>query len=113
MRPPVRRLERFATLFATRRSLDDRSLRVLALEKLTDEERGTRNDLLDELLLLRGGIEPAAARSAPNNLWTFPQDHDIIIVCAPLPRELRANLPCADTRAPTSCRSTPTRIRTL
>jgi transcriptional regulator with XRE-family HTH domain len=96
VRPPVRRLELYATVFATRRSLDGQNLRVLSLEELTDEERDERKDLLDELLWLRDGTEPAAARFAPLDPWTFPQDQDITIVCAPLPEMLRAHFTYAD-----------------
>jgi hypothetical protein len=48
-----------------------------------DGVRDERRNLLDELLCLRDGTEPAAARYAPADPWTFPQDQDITIVCAP------------------------------
>lgn len=96
VRPPVRRLELYATVFATRRSLDGQTLRVLSLDELTDEERDERKDLLEELLLLREGNEPAAAQSTTADPWTFPYKQDITIVCAPLPEELRAHLTYAD-----------------
>jgi transcriptional regulator with XRE-family HTH domain len=92
--PPVQRLEAYATLFATRRSLDGQTLRVLPLDELTDEERDEREDLLDELLCLREGYDPAVRSTA--DPWTFPHDEDIAIVCAPLPEHLRAHRTYAD-----------------
>jgi transcriptional regulator with XRE-family HTH domain len=94
VRPPVKRLEAYATLFATSRSLDDGGLRVLPLEKLTDEERVRRKELLDELLWLREGNAPA--RPAAADFWTFPYDQDITIVCAPLPEKFRMHLSYAN-----------------
>lgn len=96
VRPPVRRLEAYATVFATRRSFDGQKLRVLPHEELTDEEQDRRKELLSELLWLREGKEAAATRSATADPWTFPYDQDIVIVCAPLPEELRAHLTYAD-----------------
>ncbi|VVJ20543.1 Uncharacterised protein [Amycolatopsis camponoti] len=94
VRPPVKRLEAYATLFATPRSLDDGTLRALPLEELTDEEHLRRKGLLEELLRLREGKE--VARSAVADVWTFPEGEDVTIVCAELPRELRDHLSYAD-----------------
>lgn len=94
-RPSVGQLEAYATLFATRRSLDGQTLRVLPLEELTDEERDERENLLDELLRLRAGGDPVAWSPA-DDLWTLPRDQNITIVCAPLPEDLRAHLNHAD-----------------
>ncbi len=92
--PPVKRLEAYATLFATRRSWTGGSLRVLTLEELTDDERDQRKELLDELLWLREGNEP---EPGVVDLWTFEEvDQRITIVCAPLPEEYRRNLVYAD-----------------
>ncbi|MEU7790215.1 helix-turn-helix transcriptional regulator [Amycolatopsis sp. NPDC049159] len=90
VRPPARRLEAYATLFATRRSLDGGRVRVLSLEELTDEERVRRKELLAELLWLRDGTETVA------DLWTFPEDQDVTIVCAPFPEKFRKSLPYTD-----------------
>jgi transcriptional regulator with XRE-family HTH domain len=95
-RPPVRRLEAYATVFATRRSWDGGYLRVLPLEELTDDERDQRKELLDELLWLREGKGTAPARPAAADFWTFPRDQDITIVCAPLPEKFRMHLSYAD-----------------
>jgi hypothetical protein len=97
-RPPIRRLEAYATLFATHRSLDTAAGLVL-LEDLTDEEQDRRKELLDELLWLREGNEPAPAQTAAD-LWTFPEGQDVTIVCAELPPELRNHLAYADPESP-------------
>ncbi|WIY02130.1 helix-turn-helix transcriptional regulator [Amycolatopsis mongoliensis] len=96
-RAPARRLEAYATLFATRRSWDGESLRILPLEELTDEERDRRKDLLDELLWLREGNEPVSAKAAVTDFWTFEEnDQRITIVCAQLPEKYRRHLSYAD-----------------
>src|SRR5438552_1330265 len=87
VRPPIKRLKEYATLFATRRSLDADGGLVL-LDDLTDEEHDRRKELLDELMWLRKGDEPVAVRSRVADLWTFDEaDQRITIVCAQLPDE--------------------------
>ncbi|WP_439382314.1 helix-turn-helix domain-containing protein [Amycolatopsis lexingtonensis] len=95
VKPAIKRLEAYATLFATRRSLDGDVVRVLPAGELTDEEQDRRKELLDELLWLREGIEPAPPQTA-RDLWTFEKDQDITIVCAPLPETYRRHLAYAD-----------------
>jgi transcriptional regulator with XRE-family HTH domain len=95
VRPPVRRLQAYATLFATRRSEAGGVFRVLSDEELTDEERAARDELFNELLWLRDGREPGATEAAAD-AWQFPDKEDITIVCARLPQELRAHLSYAD-----------------
>ena len=100
-RPPVRRLEAYATVFATRRSWDGGYLRVLPLEELTDDERDQRKKLLDELLWLREGRERVPAETGTTDLWTFDDpDHRITIVCAQLPEKYRRHLSYADPESP-------------
>jgi hypothetical protein len=94
VRPPVRRLETYASLFATRRSVDGVAVRVLPLEELTDEERNRRAELLTELLWLRHG--DAVADPPAADVWTFPENEDVTIVCAPFPEKYRRNLTYAD-----------------
>jgi transcriptional regulator with XRE-family HTH domain len=94
VRPPVRRLETYATLFATRRSVNGDAVRVLPLDELTDEERVQRKELLDELLRLREGRVPPVAATA--DIWTYPEGQDVTIVCAELPRELRVHMEYVD-----------------
>ncbi|SEF33084.1 Transcriptional regulator, contains XRE-family HTH domain [Amycolatopsis pretoriensis] len=100
IRPPIKRLEAYATLFATRRSLEG-GFGLLPLDNLTDEERDRRKGLLDELLWLREGNEPAPAKSEAADLWTFEDPEQwITIVCAPLPQEYRRHLSYADPESP-------------
>ncbi|WP_460442047.1 helix-turn-helix domain-containing protein [Amycolatopsis stemonae] len=100
VRPPVKRLEAYATLFATRRSLDGDVLNVLPVEELTDEERHNRKELLDELLWLREGKAVTRAPAAIDDIWTFPRGQDVTIVCAELPEYLREHLSYADPESP-------------
>ncbi|MFF1612628.1 helix-turn-helix domain-containing protein [Amycolatopsis sp. NPDC058278] len=94
--PPTRRLDAYATLFATRRSLDGGTLRVLPIGQLTDGERARRAELLDELLELREGRELVASPAPVADIWTFEQGQNITIVCARLPEKYRKNLSYAD-----------------
>jgi hypothetical protein len=89
--PPVKWLEAYATLFATRRSLDGGTLRLLPIDELTDGERTQRGELLDELLGLREGRQSTAP-----DIWTFEQGQNITIVCARLPEKYRRHLSYAD-----------------
>ncbi|GHG01162.1 MULTISPECIES: helix-turn-helix domain-containing protein [Amycolatopsis] len=93
--PPVKWLEAYATLFATRRSLDGGTLRILPVGELTDGERTQRKELLEELLELREGRRSAGPRPAAD-IWTFEADQNITIVCARLPEKYRAHLSYAD-----------------
>ncbi|MEV6825380.1 helix-turn-helix transcriptional regulator [Amycolatopsis sp. NPDC051102] len=93
--PPTKRLVAYATLFATRRSLDGKTLRVLPVHELTDGERTQRQELLEELLQLREGWNSAAAPPAAD-MWRFDEGQDITIVCAPLPEQYRQHLSYAD-----------------
>ena len=55
--PPVNRLQSYATLFATRRSLQGGQLRILPDEDLTQDEIAARDELFAELLALRDDFE--------------------------------------------------------
>ncbi|WP_410612165.1 helix-turn-helix domain-containing protein [Amycolatopsis sp. lyj-109] len=96
--PPIRRLEAYATLFATRRSLDGGTLHVLSVHELTDGERTRRKELLEELLGLWEGRHPGAPGSVPD-IWTFDEDQNITIVCARLPEKYRQHLSYADSES--------------
>lgn len=107
--PPKRRLEAYALLFATRRSVAHGDVRLLPLEDLTPEERTARDELLGELLELRqrattGDMfdpRPAAVAEGPRGLlWNFPSEQDITIVCALLPADVRARMPFGDPASP-------------
>jgi hypothetical protein len=94
--PPTKRLEAYATLFATRRSLDGGTPRVLPVGQLTDEEQARRKGLLEELLWLREGRESVVLPAAAADIWTFEADQNITIVCARLPEKYRQHLSYAD-----------------
>jgi transcriptional regulator with XRE-family HTH domain len=92
--PPPRRLNAYATLFASSRSVDGEIVRVLPLDQLTDEERSRHDELYEELVSLRDGRERVAEPAA--DLWRFPENEDVIIVSALLPAALRQHLSYAD-----------------
>lgn len=78
-RPPNNeRLRAMATYFATPRSLE-RS-RALKESELDDAERAARDELLDELIVLRDGA-PDEARDNP---WHFPDGAPVRIICGEL-----------------------------
>ncbi|QKV74988.1 helix-turn-helix domain-containing protein [Amycolatopsis sp. Hca4] len=92
--PPTRRLNAYATLFATRRSVSGDTVRVLPLDELSDEERRRYDELLEELLWLRDGREGAGYPET--DVWRFPENEDVTIVSAQLPPDLRQHLTYAD-----------------
>lgn len=89
--PPAHRLEAYATFFATIRSVERRPFRLHP--QLTDEERAVRDSLLAELTELREQAQAETPLSVEDNLWRFPVDEDITIVCSELPERLLAKLP--------------------
>jgi hypothetical protein len=92
---PSARIEGYARLFCTPRSLPDEGggLRLLEPGGLTDEEQDRLDELRDELLGLReravGGQELPATEVA-QSMWHFPDRSRITLVCGRLPAE---NLP--------------------
>jgi hypothetical protein len=106
--PPAARLEDYASFFATPRSFDGRSARLLRPEELTEDELAARQELLEELKRLRDdarGFQAGAAtmtgaqgdaQSFIAGPYRFPQGQEIIIVCAELPAELLAQMPYTD-----------------
>jgi transcriptional regulator with XRE-family HTH domain len=102
--PPPHRLEAYATFFATSRSFDRQPFRVLPLAQLTDDEQARRETMLAELLELRGQAqgEAPAGDVVPfaDNLWRFPANEDITIVCSELPAERLRQLPATDPEDP-------------
>jgi hypothetical protein len=96
--PPERRLEAYATFFATSRSVENEPYRVLMLSQLDENERTAREELWHELKELRNQAvaSEAAGPSAPappidRGFWHFGDENIVTIVCAQLPPELRAN----------------------
>ncbi len=91
--PPVNRLQSYATLFATRRSLQGAQLRILPDEELTPDEIATRDDLYAELLALRDAAgEPDPEVPEPRrSSWHFPDGAPIRLVCGTLPERHRGD----------------------
>lgn len=88
--PPEARLRGYATFFASRRSLDSDPPRLLRDDELTDDERDERDRLFAELRSLRaaavGEIDQSAA-NVPRNLWHFPDDGPVRIICGKLKKD--------------------------
>ncbi len=115
--PPAKRLEAYATFFATDRSVTGGSLRLLRSDELTEAEREAREELKKELVQLRNNaLRTSAAppamsaganpRSAPGTsplaggFWYFPDGATVTIVCAELPDAMLPNLKYANPRHP-------------
>lgn len=98
--PPPHRLEAYATFFATSRSVERRPFKVLS--QLNDDEQAARDTLLAELTALRDLAQGGATDETPfvDNLWRFPHNEDITIVCSELPERLREQLPATDPKDP-------------
>jgi transcriptional regulator with XRE-family HTH domain len=100
--PPPKRLEAYATFFATERSAVKDSFRLLPISQLTNEERVRREELLRELTNLRDdalGQSPVATDPFAGH-WRFPIGEDITIVCSALPQEYLARMPYTNQSAP-------------
>lgn len=112
--PPAKRLDAYATFFATDRSVTADSLRLLRSEDMTPAEHEAREALKKELVQLRndamrvsaarpgpGGANPAPATSPlASGFWYFPDGGTVTIVCAKLPDEMLANLKYANPQHP-------------
>lgn len=107
--PPEERLGAYATFFATEKSVEREPYRLVDLADLTEAERERRGDLLEDLRNLRNlalgssaVAEPGAQSGslAPGSLLHFPDGKRIVVVCAPLPAEMRAAMPYSQTDSP-------------
>jgi len=109
--PPYQRIEAYATLFATRRSLEGGTLRLLKVTDLTDDEWRVMDELKRELTRLRNGAiqqtnsiatgEAALiAESLSSGPWRFEDGNSIMIVCAQLPGEMLRRMPYTDPQDP-------------
>jgi hypothetical protein len=89
--PAKRWIAAYATFFATDRSVEGGSFRLLRQDELTDGERSERAALERELLSLRSQIAGPAPdfASALRGPWHFGDGNQISIVCAEIPAELR------------------------
>jgi hypothetical protein len=114
---PAKRLDVYATFFATVRSVTAGSLRLLRSDEMTEAEREAREALKEELVQLRnealrasaarpvvpGGANPhSAPATSPlaSGFWYFPDGGTVTIVCAELPDEMLANLKYANPQHP-------------
>ncbi|MGW4213849.1 helix-turn-helix domain-containing protein [Lentzea sp. NPDC004789] len=98
--PPVQRLHAYATFFATTRSVERRPFRLVG--QLTEAEQASKDTLLAELIELRDRARGAvpSGDGTTDNLWRFPTNQDITIVCSELPQRLLDPLPFTDPKDP-------------
>lgn len=118
--PPVSRLEAYAALFATPRSLAGGALHLIGLEDMSDAERQARDELLRELLDLRNRALQAGVRASPpgtEGQWAealadtargplsrgplhFADGGTVTIVCAQWPKDKLTLMPYTDVKEP-------------
>lgn len=103
--PPLSRLDAYASLFATARSFDGDTARLISSQDLTDEERQAMSELKRELTQLRNAAMRAGAFPAePGRMseieeslnagpWRFRDGNTITIVCAQLPQHMLDKIP--------------------
>jgi hypothetical protein len=94
--PTRRRIAAYATFFATKRSVEGGSFRLLREDELTEGEKSECAALERELLSLRSqAISSVPAGPVPDYAsalrgpWHFGDGHQVSIVCAEIPLELR------------------------
>lgn len=110
--PPLPRLDAYAALFATPRSLDGDAVRLIRLQDMSDEELQAMTELKRELTHLRhaalrvsaGPAEPDRTGQIDEPLsagpWRFEDGHSITIVCAQWPRHMLDRIPYTDVNDP-------------
>jgi hypothetical protein len=111
--PPSGRLDAYASLFATERSVEGEAVRLLEAGELTDDERARRDQLSQRLSALRTAALAAvearreAARADETMIdtfgsgtWRFADGRPVTIVCSELPPRDRARLPHSDPAGP-------------
>ncbi len=112
--PPYPRIEAYATLFATRRSLEGGTLHLLRAQDLTDDERTAMDELKRELTRLRNDAIRLAAPAEPDRAsrasqiaesldsgpWRFDDGDSVMILCAQVPDEMLKRMPYTDPRDP-------------
>ncbi|MPZ25599.1 MAG: helix-turn-helix domain-containing protein [Micromonosporaceae bacterium] len=103
--PPEERLDAYATLFASRRTVEQAPLRLPRLAELTDDERARREQLRHDLLAARAAVTDRREEGVPveepvieplRGPWSFHDARPITLVCAELPEAQRARLPEPD-----------------
>ena len=114
--PPASRIEDIATFFASPRSLDGRTGRLLSPDEMTVPERTAREALLEELTRLRRDAlaapgpsghrvtppDPAReiALSLATGFYRFKVGETVTIVCARLPQRMLERMPYTDPSDP-------------
>lgn len=99
--PPAHRLRAYARFFATERSVEASSARLLPLEQLTPDEKVLYGKLEKELLDLRRDVadeDPDDEDIPVTRSWHFTDDGPITLVCAELPGDQQG--PLADPSNP-------------
>ena len=100
--PGEDRLQAYARFFATTRSMDGDSPRLLDLRELSPEEERTRRELIDELVELReAALRPSAVRQQTGALggkfYYFPDGQPVRIISGRLaPYEIEPSPPTAE-----------------
>jgi hypothetical protein len=97
---PVPRLRAYATFFATSRSVERRPYRLLDLSELTAEEKAKREQLLAELTTLRRAAKSGEPDPISASWLRFPPGEGIVLVCPPLPADMRKRMPNPDSADP-------------
>jgi hypothetical protein len=103
--PPENRLRAYATFFATERSVQQQPYRQIAPSQLTADEQVRREELLQELSILRRAALNHSPSSEPvsrlaSTLWHFPANQDVTIVGSKLPERLQRMMPYTDPDSP-------------
>lgn len=113
--PPLKRLEDYATLFATDRSFATGELRLLKPEDMNDDERQAMAELQQELNHLRGAAMQAGAPTTQAGMvtpsgqieeslrtgpWRFTDGNAVTIVCAEWPPQMREGIPYTNVNDP-------------
>jgi Helix-turn-helix domain len=107
--PPPGRLDAYAALFATVRSFDEDSGRIISERDMSDDERQAMNNLKRELAQMRSAAMGVSTPAAPANPaldpvtqiteslnagpYRFPDLDDITIVCAGWPDRMLSQIP--------------------
>jgi hypothetical protein len=91
--PPLLRLEAYAAIFSTERSLSGELLQILPDEQLSEVEQTRRSALAKELCDLRAAAVQAGAPAAPSSgmgrFWRFADGGPVRIICGRLPEQRR------------------------
>ena len=110
--PPASRIQDIATFFASPRSFDEKTGRLLSPSELTAPEQAAREELLQELTRLRSealealdrSSDPTAisdstraiAQSFSADPYRFRGGHRVTIVCGRVPENMQQKMPYTD-----------------